>query len=191
MPETERTGPANRSISPLEMLRCWGYIGATGFGGVLPMAYHELIERRKWLTVTEFTEILAMCQVLPGPNVVNFAVVFGMRGAGLRGAAASLVGLMAFPICIVLSLATLYAGFSDVEAVRNAFRAVAAAAAGLISAVTAKLLWPVITQARAMTVVVLAVAAIAVLSLPLVLVIFTLGPLSVFLAYLAGRRRHD
>lgn len=190
MDETEPTGPANRRVSPLEMLRCWGYIGATGFGGVLPMAYHELIERRKWLTVAEFTEILAMCQVLPGPNIVNFAVVFGMRGAGLRGAAVCLVGLMAFPICIVLSLATLYAGFSDVEAVRNAFRAVAAAAAGLITAVTAKLLWPVITQARAMVVVVLAVVAIAVLSLPLVLVIFTLGPLSVFLAYLS-RRRHD
>lgn len=190
MSEPSRPPLHARQISPFEMLRCWGYIGATGFGGVLPMAYHELIARRKWLTVAEFTEILAMCQVLPGPNIVNFCVVFGMRASGLRGAAACLVGLMAFPICIVLTLATLYAGFSDVEAVRNAFRAIAAAAAGLISAVTARLLWPVITQARAMTVIVLVVLAITVLSLPLVLVILTLGPLSVALAYVA-RRHHD
>ncbi len=48
-----------------------------GFGGVLPVAQHELVERQRWLTKQEFAETLSIAQVLPGPNVVNLCLIVG------------------------------------------------------------------------------------------------------------------
>jgi len=40
----------------------------------MPFARRMLVEERRWLSAEEFTEILSLCQLLPGPNVVNVAV---------------------------------------------------------------------------------------------------------------------
>ena len=45
-----------------------------------------LVERRGWLTATEFADLLGLCQFLPGGNVVNLSVAVGMEFRGLRGA---------------------------------------------------------------------------------------------------------
>ncbi len=47
------------------------------------------------MTAEEFNEAFALSQFLPGPNVVNFSVVFGSRFGGAAGAAVALAGLMA------------------------------------------------------------------------------------------------
>ena len=59
-----------------------------GFGGVLAVAQRELVERKRWLTREQFVEMLALSQVLPGPNIVNLALMLGDRFFGLRGAVA-------------------------------------------------------------------------------------------------------
>lgn len=149
---------------------------------MLPIAYHELVRRRAWLTNEEFTEALALCQVLPGPNIINLAIVFGVRKRGWAGGVAGLVGLMALPFVIVLVLATLYMEVSELAAVQRATGAVASAAAGLICAIAAKMLWPVLRKPRALVVIGLVVVAVAVLALPLLAVLLVLGPLSIALA---------
>ena len=45
----------------------------------------------------EFNDILALCQFLPGPNIVNVSAVFGMRVRGVAGALACLTGLLGPP----------------------------------------------------------------------------------------------
>ena len=57
-------------------------MGLLGFGGVLPWARRVLVEERAWLSEREFAELLGMCQILPGPNVVNLAVILGARWQG-------------------------------------------------------------------------------------------------------------
>ena len=57
-------------------------IGARSFGGVLPAAYHVIVEQRRWLPPADFTETFALCQILPGPNVGNAAIVLGKRWSG-------------------------------------------------------------------------------------------------------------
>ena len=151
------------------------------------MAFHEVVRRRKWLSLEEFTEIMALCQILPGPNVVNFSVAFGMKKAGWAGAAACFGGLMLMPIAIVMTLATIYAGFSDVPEVSAAFRAIAAAAAGLVCAMTLRLMWPVLREFRAIVVIVVVFALMAVVRVPLFYIIVTMGPLSIALAALLRR----
>src|SRR3954447_18511126 len=66
-------------------------VGVCGFGGVLPWARRMIVEQRQWLTPAEFTEMLGLCQFLPGGNIMNVAVALGGRFRGVAGAAASIV----------------------------------------------------------------------------------------------------
>src|SRR4051812_1688231 len=84
-------------------------IGVSGFGGVLPFARRLIVEQRRWLDEAEFNDVLGMCQILPGPNVVNVSIVVGARFRGPAGAAAAFSGLLLAPLAIVLALATLHA----------------------------------------------------------------------------------
>ncbi len=130
--------PAPRS--PGELLRVFSALALQGFGGVLPIAQRELVERRQWLTREEFVETLSVGQVLPGPNVVNLALMIGDRFFGWRGAFAALTGLVALPLLIVMTLAVLYARFAAEPMVAGALRGMGAVAAGLIMAMALKLL---------------------------------------------------
>ena len=130
--------PAPRS--PSELLRVFNALALQGFGGVLPIAQRELVERRQWLTHEEFIEVLSVGQVLPGPNVVNLALMIGDRFFGWRGAFAALAGLLALPLAIVMTLAVLYARWAAEPMVAGALRGMGAVAAGLILAMALKLL---------------------------------------------------
>ena len=93
-----------------------------GFGGVLPIAQRELVDRLGWLSAAEFAELLSVGQVLPGPNVVNLSLMVGDRWFGLRGAMAAVAGMLALPMALVLALAALYQGLADQPAVVGALR---------------------------------------------------------------------
>src|SRR5512143_3135201 len=77
-------------------------VGVSGFGGVLPFARRMLVERERWLTEQEFTEVLSLGQFLPGPNIVNVSVIVGRRFHGPLGALVATIALMAPPLAIVL-----------------------------------------------------------------------------------------
>lgn len=137
MPAPPRTPAPN---SPVELMRVFNALALQGFGGVLPVAQRELVERRCWLTREQFMEVMAVGQVLPGPNIVNMALIIGDRFFGWRGAFASLAGLLALPLTIVMTLAILYTRFAAEPMVAGALRGMAAVAAGLILAMALKLL---------------------------------------------------
>ena len=75
---------------------------------------------------------LSVSQVLPGPNIVNLALMFGDRYLGWRGATAALAGMLLAPLVIVLLLAMLYAKFAVLPVVAGALRGMGAVAAGLV-----------------------------------------------------------
>src|SRR6476469_8229496 len=99
--------------SPGEMFRVFNRLALQGFGGVLPIAQRELVERERWLTREQFVELLAVAQVLPGPNVVNLSLMFGDRAFGWRGGLAALGGMLAAPLAVVLALTMVYARFAQ------------------------------------------------------------------------------
>lgn len=114
-------------------------VGVSGFGGVMPWARRMLVEERRWLSAEEFNEALSLCQVLPGPNIVNMAVCVGTRFRGALGALAAFLGLMCAPFAIVLVLGALFTHYGELPAVSAAFRGISAAAAGLIVAMGLKM----------------------------------------------------
>ena len=103
-------------------------VGLSGFGGVLPFARRMLVDQRAWLTEEEFNETLALCQTLPGPNIINVSIVVGSRFAGASGAAVALAGLLGAPVAIVLVLATLYGRYGSVGRIPGAIIGLGAAA---------------------------------------------------------------
>ncbi|MBB5447589.1 chromate transporter [Paraburkholderia sp. WSM4177] len=80
-------------------------LGLISFGGALPLARRALVEQRRWLTSDEFTDLLGLCQFLPGGNVINLSVAIGMRFRGVPGALAGLLGLIAGPSLAVIGSA--------------------------------------------------------------------------------------
>jgi chromate transporter len=125
--------------SATELFWAFTSLALQGFGGVLPVAQRELVEKRAWLTREEFAETLSIGQLLPGPNVVNMSLMIGDRFFGWRGAFAALAGMLAAPLLIVLTLATLYTQIASTPIAAGAIRGMGAVAAGLIFAMAIKL----------------------------------------------------
>ena len=78
-------------------------VGMFGFGGVLPWARRMAVEQKHWMTATEFTELLGLCQFLPGGNIMNVTIALGARFHGIPGALAAFVGLMPAPEASVIA----------------------------------------------------------------------------------------
>ncbi len=125
--------------SPRALFLAFSAVALQGFGGVLAVVQRELVERRRWMTNEEFVEDWAVAQVMPGPNVVNLALMLGDRHFGLRGALAALAGMLVLPMLLLLGVATVYAQFSDHPMVAGALRGMGAVAAGLIGGMAIKL----------------------------------------------------
>jgi chromate transporter len=161
-------------------------LGLTGFGGVLPLARHMVVEQRRWMTGAEFTEMLSLCQFLPGGNIINLSVAIGLRFRGIPGAIAALIGLIAAPTAVVLVLGVIYARYSGEPHVVHMFAGLAAAAAGLLVAMAVKLALPLRRSPLAIAIALLVLVAIAVFHLPMVPTMVVMAPLSVFVMMKAG-----
>src|ERR1700743_3696747 len=92
-------------------------ITISGFGGTLPWTRRMFVEKKRWMTAEEFNEIYALCQFLPGPNIVNLTSLFGSRMRGPLGAVAAWSGFLIVPFFFMLAAAVLYQYYGDVEAV--------------------------------------------------------------------------
>ncbi len=169
----------------LQLFIAFSTISLCGFGGVLAWSRRMLVEERRWMTAEEFNDAYALCQFLPGPNVVNLSVVFGRRIRGLVGAAVALVGLIGPPFIIVTVISLLYARFGEIAALQRALTGVAAAAAGLVMGTGAKMALPLLKDRHwlAPLVAVATFTAIGLMRWPLYLVLAILVPASIAIAW--------
>jgi chromate transporter len=162
-------------------------IGICGFGGVLPWARRMIVEQRGWLTAAEFTDLLALCQFLPGPNVINLSVALGSRFHGARGALAAFFGLMSAPMVIILLLGMVYERYSGLPGVRPMFAGLAAVASGLVLSTALKIAAPLRHKTLDVLMAVGSWAAIVLLHVPLIPAMLVLAPLGILLAARAQR----
>src|SRR5271156_756791 len=114
--------PATLTFTPPSLIPlcvAFAKMSLAGFGGVLVFARRAIVEQHRWMTAEEFNETFALCHFLPGPNIVNFTMVFGSRFRGIAGGIAAFCGLVGPPVLLVTVLAALYARYGDVEALRR------------------------------------------------------------------------
>lgn len=183
--------PTVRPASLGEVFLSMTVIALQGFGGVLAVVQREMVERRRWITREQFIEDWAVAQIMPGPNVVNLALMLGDRWFGVRGALVAVAGMLALPLVVVLVLALIYSHFGNNPHVAGALRGMGAVAAGLITATGLKLAAALGKHPLGIPgVVAFGVATfigIAVLRYPLVWVLVVLGGLACVLTWMRLR----
>jgi len=156
-------------------------VGLLGFGGVLPLARRMIVDEKRWLSAAEFTDLLSLCQFLPGANICNVSVALGGRWHGPLGSVAALAGLLAAPFGVVIALGAIYVRWHSEPVVAHGFAGLAAAASGLVLATAIRIAGPIRARPRAMAVAAVALVALAVLRLPLLWVLIVAIPLSIAL----------
>jgi chromate transporter len=166
-----------------ELFTAFLSVGISGFGGVLPYARRQLVDVKRWITDAEMTELLSLAQLLPGPNIVNVAIMLGTRFRGAAGAAAGVLGLILVPLVLFLVLGAIYQQFADVPWLKGAFAGVGAAAAGLVLSVGVRFAHALEPRVWVIALGVAGFAAIVFAHLPLVLVVLVLAPLGVLIAW--------
>ncbi len=168
----------------IDILRAFAGVSVSGFGGALPWARRMIVDRRQWMTAEEFNEAFALSQFLPGPNTVNFAIVFGARFGGAAGAVMALVGLMGPPLIIITALAVLYDRYGDAGTLNHILAGIAASAAGLLIAMVVKMVAPLFKRVDwPPAVAIVAFVCVALIRWPLPLVFLGLAPVSVAIAW--------
>ncbi len=180
--EVYRSAAAKAPQSKTDLFISFTLLALQGFGGVLAVVQRELVDKKQWLTLDEFIEDWAVAQILPGPNVVNLALMMGGRHFGIAGALAALSGLLLAPTVLVLVIAAAVAGVADTPTAQGMLRGMGAVSAGLIAAVGIKLMGALKNNPMGMLTCIgigaISFLAIGLLRLPLAWVLLTLGPLS-------------
>jgi len=176
-----------RPQSKTELFTTFSKMALKGFGGVLAVVQFDLVDRKRWMTQTQFVEEWSVAQIMPGPNVVNLCLMIGGRYFGIQGAMAALAGLICIPLVLVLALAILFGGVSDSPYAQGALRGMGAVAAGLITATGLKLTHALPHNAMGLGACVLFAVltffGVGLLRLPLAWVLLGLGSLACGFAY--------
>ncbi len=188
MTASDAPAPARSQPNSLsDLFFSFSLLALQGFGGVLAIVQRELVEKKHWMTREEFVEEWAVAQIMPGPNVINLALMIGGRYFGFRGAMAALAGMLTFPLLVVIGLALIYAQVAHNPQVAGALRGMGAVAAGLIAATGIKLgsalKKNVLGIPISLAFGVLMFIGIAILRWPLAWVLLGLGGLACAIAY--------
>jgi len=184
-PDAAAPAPRRPAPTAIELFLGFATIAGLGFGGVLAWSRRIIVQRRGWLSAEAFNEQLALCQLLPGGNILNFAVMYGCRCAGILGSLAAVLGLIGPPVILMIIAGMLYRRFGDLPVLHGVFAALAAAAAGLLIATSAQMIGATIKDRVRPGHLIAAATFVAagVLRLPLLWVMVAIAPVSVALAW--------
>ncbi len=111
-------------------------IGMFSVGGgyaAMPLIQSEVVSGHGWLSMGEFTDLITIAEMTPGPIAVNSATFVGIRIAGVPGAFAATFGCI-FPSCIIVSLlAFIYRKYKNVSVLQNILAGLRPAVVALIA----------------------------------------------------------
>ena len=147
-PNHENLLMAQENIAPrsrTDLFLSFTWLGLQGFGGVLAVVQREMVDRKQWMTLSEFAEEWALAQTLPGPNVVNLSVMFGGKHFGPTGALAAMSGLLLLPGLLMLAIVIGFQAFAHLPVVASALHGMGVAAAGMVMAAGWRF-WPTVKQ---------------------------------------------
>ncbi|MBE6052160.1 MAG: chromate transporter [Clostridium sp.] len=98
-------------------------IGAFSFGGgyaMIPFIQKEVIEKNKWIEISEFIDIIGISQMTPGPIAVNSATFVGSKVAGLLGSISATAGITAVSFILISIANKLIQRFKKSEILKSA-----------------------------------------------------------------------
>ena len=90
----------------LQLFLSFLQVGMFSIGGgyaAMPLIQSEVVQRYGWLSMNEFTDLITIAEMTPGPITVNSATFVGVRIAGIPGAIVATLGCI-FPSLIIVSI---------------------------------------------------------------------------------------
>jgi chromate transporter len=188
--DTSTARPADRPHASLaELFWIFFQIGALSFGGGLAAWVHrEVVLKRGWMSETEFLTGLALCQVLPGVNVVNLAVHVGQRLRGAIGALTCTVAIVFVPFFAIIGLATIYDQIKDIDWIHDFLDGVAVSAVGLLVSVALRSVRGTFKNIAPYIAAIALIVLVGILHWPMIPVVLCVAPLSVLAAWFTRAR---
>ena len=116
----------------------WSFlqIGLFSFGGgyaAMPLIEDQIVTQHGWMGMSEFTDLVTISQMTPGPIAVNSATFVGLKIAGVAGALIATVGCI-LPSCILVTLiAKLYLKYRNMEALQSVLGSLRPAVGAMIA----------------------------------------------------------
>ncbi|WP_297712192.1 chromate transporter [Clostridium sp.] len=98
-------------------------IGTFSFGGgyaMLPFIQKEIVESNTWISMSEFTDIIGISQMTPGPVAINSATFVGYKVAGIGGSILSTLGVITTSFILITIINKLLSKFKDLKVVKAA-----------------------------------------------------------------------
>ena len=123
-------------------------IGLFGFGGgygMLSLIQHETVEHWQWLTSSEFTDIVAISQMTPGPIGINSATYCGYTAAfkcydshlmGILGSSVATFALVLPSLILMVLISKMFMKYMHHHSVESVFQGLRPAVVGLLAAAT-------------------------------------------------------
>lgn len=156
----------------LRLIIGFAIIGLQGFGGVLPWVRRSVVEQHHWITPDEFNTLLGLCQIMPGPNVVNLGICIGYKLRGLWGAVACTLGLIVPPMILIIACAYIYRHYAGLPEISGTLAGISAVGIGLIAATGLKMLREVFKVPRMLIVVTTLFLGVALFKFSMMPVVF-------------------
>lgn len=120
----------------LELFWCFFQVGLLSFGGgyaALPIISEMVTSKNTWLTMEQFTDVVTISQMTPGPIGINAATFVGMRLEGILGGVCATLGFVA-PACILVTiLAIIYQKYRKSDIMGGILTGLRPASVGLIA----------------------------------------------------------
>ncbi|CBZ05265.1 chromate transporter [Clostridium botulinum] len=111
-------------------------IGLFSIGGgyaIIPLIQEQVVNSYKWLTLQEYTDIITISQMTPGPLVVNTASFVGIRIASISGAIVATLGSILSGFIISILLYNFFKKHKDIDSISNILRGLRSSSVGLIA----------------------------------------------------------
>ena len=121
----------------LQLFLSFLQIGLFSFGGgyaAMPLIQEQIVDTHGWLSMSEFTDLITISQMTPGPIAINSATFVGIKIAGLAGAAVATAGCI-FPSCVIVTLlAKIYLKYRNVKTFQSVLDSLRPAVVAMIAA---------------------------------------------------------
>ena len=121
----------------LQLFLSFLQIGAFSFGGgyaAMPLIQAQVVDLHHWLSLGEFTDLVTISQMTPGPIAINSATFVGLKIAGFSGALCATFGCI-LPSCIIVSvIAWIYMKYRKMTLLQGVLNSLRPAVVSLIGA---------------------------------------------------------
>jgi len=115
---------------------------------MLVLAQRYVVDTYHWLTLPEFTDLVAISEITPGPIMVNLATFVGTKVAGFIGAIFATLGLIVIPFLTLYIISLNYAQFKNYPLMQGILKVIRPMAIGFITVAIMKLFKTSITDLR-------------------------------------------